>query len=243
MSFARIEATKYVTRGSAFIAAIQLDPSRFEFQPFHFKDEQLSGPIPIDEWAARIRRPVFNAGQYDFDLEYLGTLKREGRVLPSRGSTQWMAALVSGGKDAAVIDLRGGGQAATAPYRNVIQSFMLRDDSGALRTRRSTWEANRTVVVQQKSGKLIVMTTEGAFTLGGLSDFFGESAQLDARRVMSMDGGYEAELALPKPRYVTFGQWETNDSGDISLPGVHFPLPAVVAIVPRTLQKTTAKTP
>lgn len=56
---------------------------------------------------------------------------------------------------------------------------------------------------------------------------------LSFARVEAMDGGYEAELAVPSTKYVTFGQWETNDSGDISMPGVHFPLPAVVAVVPR----------
>lgn len=240
LEFARIEATKYVTRGSPFIAALRIDPARFELKPFHYADEGLSGPLPIDEWQARLKLPVFNAGQYAPDLGYLGALKRDGRSLPSHSSAQWLAALVTspngkGSPAGAVVDLRGSGGAEKLPYQNVIQSFMLRDDKGALRTRRSSWEANRTVVAQLSSGKLLVLVTEGAFTLGGLSDWLGEATELGVVRAMSMDGGYEAELALQLgiQRYVTFGQWETNDGGDISLPGVHFPLPAVIAVVPK----------
>lgn len=241
LEFARIEATKFVTRGSPFIAALRVDPERFEFQPHHFEDEGIDGPVPIDEWQARLRAPVFNAGQYAPDRGYLGTLKRDGKTLPSHDASQWMAALASGptkkgAQAASVIDLHQSGPASKLPYRNVIQSFMLRDDRGELRTRRSTWEANRTVVAEQRDGHLLVLVTEGAFTLGGMSDWLGESVDLQVVRAMSMDGGYEAELAVPfasKP-YVTFGQWETNDSGDISLPGVRFPLPAVIAIVPKS---------
>ncbi|MFL5322172.1 MAG: phosphodiester glycosidase family protein [Myxococcaceae bacterium] len=238
LQFARLEATKYVTRGSPYVAVLRIDPAKFTLQPHHFKDEGLSGPLPIDEWQTRLKLPVFNAGQYAPDLGYMGTLKREGKLLPSHESSQWLAALVTGPKAksspaGAVLDLHEAGPATALPYKNVIQSFMLRDDKGQLRTRRSAWEANRTVVAQQRSGHLLVVVTEGAFTLAGLSDFLGEAPELDVLRAMSMDGGYEAELAVPAKSYVTFGQWETNDSGDISLPGTHFPLPAVIAIVPK----------
>jgi hypothetical protein len=53
---------------------------------------------------------------------------------------------------------------------------------------------------------------------------------LGAAQAMAMDGGYEAELCIRTAefRYASFGRWDGND--DVSAPGAHAQLPAVIAV-------------
>ncbi len=89
----------------------------------------------------------------------------------------------------------------------------------------------RHAVGEDHHGRLIVVTTEGGYTL---SDFarLVRHAPLQLKHAMSMDGGYEAELCVEAGgfRYASFGRWQGDgDAGDS--PGARTPLPAVVTVL------------
>jgi uncharacterized protein YigE (DUF2233 family) len=89
--------------------------------------------------------------------------------------------------------------------------------------------ANRTIVAQDRRGRIVVVTSEGAYTLWDFAELLQRSP-LQLSHAMSMDGGREAGLCVVAGgfRYGTFGGWKDGDS-----PEGAFPLPAVIAVVPR----------
>jgi hypothetical protein len=111
---------------------------------------------------------------------------------------------------------------------------MLFDHTGKKRVKKGNWVANRTAVAQDRQGRILVFVSEGGFTIWDFARLL-QTSGLNLVKAMSMDGGYESELAVRVREfgYVTYGQWETNDYGDISLPGIQMPLPAVIAVYPR----------
>jgi hypothetical protein len=95
-----------------------------------------------------------------------------------------------------VIDLRYTAfDPAANPYRQVAQSLMLLDRFGHIRVRRSPVVSHRTAVAQDKAGRILVIITEGGYTLWEFAGFLSR-AGLDLREVMSMDGGSESQLDL-----------------------------------------------
>lgn len=121
-------------------------------------------------------------------------------------------------------------------YMQGVQSWpLLVDAKGVIRVAPSNWYANRTAVCSDRDENILVMTTEGGFfSLYELGRFFKQS-RLGVKKAMNMDGGYEADMAVNcgGVRYVTYGQWETQGTRDISKPGIKIGLPAVVGISQR----------
>ena len=100
--------------------------------------------------------------------------------------------------------------------------------------RRSDWHANRTVLATDRSGRLLILYTEGAYTLWDLADWI-ERSDLDVRHAMSLDGGFEAQLCVREGglEYTSFGQWHVDDDGDHSIPGIRAHLPSVIGLFRR----------
>jgi len=127
---------------------------------------------------------------------------------------------------ARVIDIRDEPFDTRRPgWREAAQSFMRFDRNDAIRTRKSTQVANRTVVAEDRQGRILVITTEGAYTLWELAGLLKEWP-LQLTHAMSMDGGLEASMCVvtDELRYASFGRWpdedETPESSHVRLPAV-----------------------
>jgi hypothetical protein len=236
MEFATLRGDPYCRRGSSEIAVLRLDPSSVRLRVHHYSRDPGGVPLSILEWQQHTGAlAVFNAGQYYPDLSYMGLLVCGGERVSRRLHPDFKAALVAspidGGPTARVLDLDRDPLDPRAPgWREVAQSFMLFDHGGKPRIRKSDLVANRTVVGQDGKGRILVITSEGGYTLWDFARLLQE-APLHLSHAMAMDGGYEAELCVSVPpfHYASFGQWK--GAGDASdAPGARIPLPAVVTV-------------
>jgi uncharacterized protein YigE (DUF2233 family) len=234
LEFAVIRGEPFCRRGSSQIAILRIDPAKVRITVRHYLDRPEGRPLNIVEWQhATGALAVFNAGQYYPDYSYMGLLVSEGRAIAKKLHPSYKAALVASplgsGPRARVLDLTRFPLDAAAPgWREVAQSFMLFDESGALRTRKSNLVANRTVVGEDREGRLLAITSEGGYTLHEFARLLRRSP-LRLTHAMSMDGGYEAELCVRAEgfRYASFGRWEDGGTG---MPGAEVPLPTVITV-------------
>jgi len=239
MEFAVIRGEPWCRRGSAAIAVLRVDPGETRLRVRHQSNTAARRQPPtVVEWQRETGAPVvFNAGQYYPDHRYMGLLVSDGEVVSDRLHPEFKAALVAapkaGGREARVLDLEREPLDPQSPgWGEVAQSFMLFDSSGTQRVRRSDKVANRTAVAEDREGRLLVIVTEGGYTLADLATLL-QRAPLHLTHAMSMDGGLEAELVVATRgfRYASFGAWAEN--GDASSPGATTPLPTVITVEPR----------
>lgn len=235
LEFATLQGEPFCRWGSPQIAVLRIDPARSTIRVHHYSNFAERRPLSIVEWQKRSNaQAVFNAGQYYPDFSYMGLLVSAGRVISSRVHPSYQAALVAApvgrGPRARVLDLARQPLDSRAPeWREVAQSFMLFDSTGSLRIRRSSQVANRTIVAEDREGRLLVITSEGGYTLHELARLLLASP-LKLSHAMSMDGGYEAELCVRVGgfRYASFGPWKPDVEPDS--PGAQVPLPAVITV-------------
>jgi hypothetical protein len=239
MEFTTLRGDPLCRRGSSEIAVLRLDPARVRLSVRHYSREEGGVPLTIVEWQQRTGAlAVFNAGQYYPDLSYMGLLVSDGVRVSKRLHPEFKAALVASPADgrmaARVLDLDHDPVDPEAPgWREVAQSFMLFDRNRRPRIRKSDAVSNRTAVAQDGKGRIVVITTEGGYTLWDFAQLLLQ-APIGLSHAMSMDGGYEAELCVSTPpfHYASFGQWK--GPGDVAdEPGAKVPLPAVITVVPR----------
>lgn len=236
LEFTTLHGEPYCRRGSSAIAVLRMDPERVRLRVRHYTQNPEPRPLDVVEWQRLTNAAaVFNAGQFHPDFRPLGMLASGGRWLFRVPHKDYQAVLVAGrrkdGRGARVLDLSGKSSAPDSlPWNEVAQSFMLFDTSGTLRVRRTERIANRTVVAEDRQGRVLVMVTEGAYTLADLAHVLQQSA-LGLRHAMNMDGGREAELVVARSgfRYASFGQWNPEDEHP-SAPAARVPLPAVVSV-------------
>lgn len=239
-----LNVPEIVRRGPPRVVVVRLEQAA-ALVPYHYADRQLPGPQTVEDWAQHLKAPVvFNAGQFDEKLQYLGWLKSEGRWLVERRKTAWMGLLVSGPIDGSVwgriVDLeQSDGAAMAARYQNVMQSMMLVDEGARIRVRRSDLAACRTVVAEDKRGRLLIIATEGAITLYDMARWLPNSG-LGIVRAMNLDGGIESQLAINTPELslTLYGQYGTESSVfEVRGQMVRYPLPAVVAVRPLSVSE------
>ena len=237
LEFGMWRGEPYCRRGSSEIAVLRVDPARFPLRVAHYTTQPDGIPLDIMEWQHRLNAvAVFNAGQYYPDYSYMGLFVSGGRTISSRIHPEFQAALVadpkSGGPRARVLDLSEHGLNPSAlPWREIAQSFMLFDRSGTLRVRKTPQIANRTAVAEDREGRIVILVTEGGYTL---SEFAGllKTGPLGLTHAMSMDGGDEAELCVRVDNfaYTSFGH--LGRDGRVAHPtNPTVPLPAVIAVV------------
>jgi uncharacterized protein YigE (DUF2233 family) len=238
VEFTLLRGGSYCRRGSPDIAVLRFDPSRVRLGVHHYSQRSEGRPLSVVEWlTATGGFAVFNAGQYYPDYSYMGLLVSNGHAISERAHPDFRAALVAepvgGGAGAHVLDLRPDSLKIVAQaWREVAQSFMLLDRSGVVRVRRSDQEANRTVVAEDRLGRMLVFTSEGAYTLFDFARWLRE-AHLDLVHAMSMDGGLEAEMCVHSGRfaYASFGHWDPRSSSALNAAeGGRVPLPAVISL-------------
>jgi len=236
IEFATLRGDPWCRRGSSEIALLRLDPARVRLHVLHYTRQPDRRPLSIVEWQQRTgATAVFNAGQYYPDLSYMGLLVSDGEAISAELHPRFKAALVASPDDgshaAHVLDLDHHPLDPAAPgWRQVAQSFMLFDGQGVPRIRKTDLVANRTVVAEDRHGRLVVITSEGGYTLWDFARLL-QRAPLALTHAMAMDGGYEAELCVSAPgfHYASFGLWK--GSGDApDMPGARVPLPAVIVV-------------
>jgi hypothetical protein len=239
VEFELVRGEPYCRMGPSEIAVLRLDPRRVRIKMAHYSQLPDHEPLDILEWERRSGAiAVFNAGQYYPDYSYMGLFVSAGRTISKQLHPEYRAALVaepkSGGPGARVLDLDAHPIRPDAnPWREVAQSFMLFDDDGKIRVRRSSQVAYRTAVGEDAQGRLVVIATEGGYTLFELAGLL-QTLHLGLKRVMSMDGGEEATLCVNAGgfRYASFGR--RVEGGDVPNPmRPTVPLPAVVTVVSR----------
>jgi len=232
----------YCRMGEPYVAVLRIEPNLWRFEVLHYSlNGEDAEPLTIEKWQEQTSSSVvFNAGQYYPDLSYMGLLLNGDQEFGARLHPQWQALFVAepnrkGVSRARVIDLKYDRfRLGATPYTQVAQSFMLFDHIGRKRVKKGNWAANRTAVAEDRKGRILVFVSEAGLTIWDFARLL-QNSSLNLVKAMSMDGGYESELAvrLGNFDYVSYGQWETNDYGDISVPGIHMPLPAVIAVHPR----------
>lgn len=235
VEFATFAGEPYCRRGSSQVGVLRLDPARVRLAVRHYSREPERRPLTVIEWLKRTRSvAVFNAGQYYPGYAYMGLLVGQGKAISSHLHAQYQAALVaepvSGEPGARVLDLSHDPlDPRRLAWREVAQSFMLFDSAGTVRTRRTNQIANRTVVGEDREGRLLVITSEGGYTLHEFAKLL-QTTPLHLTHAMSMDGGYEANLLVESGRfrYASFGQWQGEEEGEG--PGARVPLPAVITV-------------
>jgi hypothetical protein len=247
VEFTTVRGEPWCRRGSAEIAVLRLDPALARLRVRHFSLTRSKTPMNIVEWQRSTGAiAVFNAGQFYPDYDYMGLLVCSGHVVSDELHADFKAALVAGPYAAHVLDLtRQPLDPAHPGWDEVAQSFMLLDESGDERVRKSDHIANRTVVAEDAKGRVLVITSEGGYTLWDFAQLL-RKAQLGVSHAMSMDGGREAELCVStdKFHYASFGHWEPPKESE--MPGAKVTLPAVVtvevseAITPPKESKTSA---
>lgn len=233
-----LDASGITERGPSRVIVVRLDGG-LALVPHHFRDENLSAPMPIDDWARHLGAPfVFNAGLFNTTLNHLGWLKAHGRWLAPERHARFGGLLLSGPHgDAAwarIVDLEQAAADSIDRYDHAIQSMMLFDDRGILRVRDTEKAASRTVVAEDAFGRILILHVEGAVTLAALARWLLQQP-LQLVRALNLDGGIEAQLAIRTPslELTVFGQHGTGTTLPIpAADALRYPLPAVIAVVP-----------
>ena len=226
---------------------LQIDPERFRFTIYQYRDEGLRAPLSIHDWQQRTDAYVlFNAGLFREDYSYLGVLLKNGRSLGSKKHHSWQGLFAAEPIDgklrkARVLDLAFDGFAEEAPlYREAAQSLMLFDRTGKLRVRDSGKRAFQTVVAEDGEGAILVIKTADVVSLHHLADCLHRQLP-SIQQAMAMDGGASSDvIASPDLLHAaqettTQATWRSLLAGNI---GVHIPLPTVIGISPRALTRS-----
>lgn len=234
VEFATVAGDPFCRFGSSAIAVLRVDPQRVKLRVRHYTQTKLGRPLSVLEWQRLTHATaVFNAGQYYPDWRYMGILVGDGDTLFARAHHDFQAALVArtepGQLSAHVLDLTLNPLEKSTGWDQVAQSFMLFDDKGTVRVRKSNRIANRTVVGEDDHGRLLVMVSEGGYTIADFAELLLRS-RLRLTHAMSMDGGLEAELVVADRgfRYASFGEW--SEGREPTAAGAHTPLPAVITL-------------
>jgi hypothetical protein len=235
LEFSTFRGDPFCRRGSSEIGVLRIDPTRVRLRVRHYTLEKTDDPPTILEWQKRLGSlAVFNAGQYYPDFRYMGILVSGGHVVSHRPHPDFQAALVAdlrhGHPRAQVVDLaRTPIDPGRTEWSEVAQSFMLFDEGGDVRVRKSDRAANRTAVGEDDHGRILVFTSEGAYTLHDFATLLRRT-KLGVTHAMSMDGGLEAEMCVTAGglRWASFGRWDPGEPPEA--PGALVPLPAVIEV-------------
>jgi hypothetical protein len=211
---------------------MRLDPTGCRIEPYHEGEFPRGAPATIEVWQGRLEAvAVFNAGLYTEDRTHLGALRRSGEDIGGDEHKRWNAVLVSGSRDglpapATILDLSVESDREAAPrYSNAVQSMMLLDRTGRTRVRKSDRIAPRTLVAELASGSLLVVVTEGSYTLWETAALLRE-ADWGIVEAMALDGGNESNLAVASDSV----RYQTGGGGADFAFRLKTPLPGVIAV-------------
>jgi uncharacterized protein YigE (DUF2233 family) len=230
---------------------VKVDPERFRFSVYYFRDEGLSAPLTIQEWQRRTRSVVlFNAGLFREDFTYLGLLYKDGRLLGGKRHPQWQGLFVAepvqpGLRKARVLDLSVDSFVDAQPsYREAAQSLMLLDRAGKPRVRQTGKQAHQMIVGEDGEGNILLVKTTAAVTLRALAECLRDGMPM-IRHAMAMDGGSSSDLFIGAELLPEQGEghqprpWQPLVEGSGM---AHIPLPSVIGLFPRGTLPTRQRT-
>ncbi len=226
----------------ARLTLLRIDPERFAFSVYFYRDERLDAPVSIEEWLRRTKAAViFNAGLFQPDYSYLGILLKQGRRLGGKQHPQWRGLFVAepvapSERRARVLDLAVDPfPEARPPFREAAQALMLFDRTRVPRVRRSQKRAQQTIVAEDRDGRIVLIKTSEETSLWSLAHCLMQGRP-ELSHAMAMDGGSSSDVAVSPS---AAGEWagarvppawyRLVDLGERP----HIPLPAVIGIVPR----------
>jgi uncharacterized protein YigE (DUF2233 family) len=240
IQFSMVRAYRYCRKGQPDMALVRISPANVAVHAHYFRAHGAQEPMTLAQWQ-RITGSlvIFNGSQYYPDLRPMGWFIQEGRNHGTAGIKQWKGLLAAhplqdGLPAATVIDMEEHPYTLQSlPYKMAVQSLMLLDARGNVRTRKSDWIANRTTVAEDHQGRILVICTEGGYTLWELAMLLQEGS-LEIKRAMVMDGGFETQLAVRSESfsYTLLGQWSIGDPTEWPIPGLRRSLPTVISIDP-----------
>ncbi len=220
---------------------VKVDPERFRFSTYHYRDEGLPAPLTIQEWQRRTGADVvFNAGLFREDYSYLGLLLKDGRSLGKR-HPHWQGLFAAepvepGLRKARVLDLSVEAFDEDRPtYREAAQSLMLLDQRRKLRVRQTGKQAQQTVVGENLAGQILIIKTADIVALFELAECLRDGLP-GLTRAMAMDGGTSSDLfiggeVLAHRRDLRERlPWQPLVEGSATR---HIPLPSVIGVRPR----------
>jgi uncharacterized protein YigE (DUF2233 family) len=236
LNFGYIDGSGHVRSGGPQVAVLKVDPARYAFKVL--AAEKGREGFSAGQWRRLSRAlAVVNAGQHTPEKDYLGLLVQDGQMR-ERMVSHLKALFLAEPQDSAlpqarVLDLR-----YTAfdpnrnPYKEAAQSLMLLDRFGQIRVRKSPKIAHRTAVALDATGQILIMVTEGGYTLWEFAQLVA-GTDLGLREVMCMDGGKEAQLDIMVDGF-SYSQYGSPSSA----PGIlnilpESPIPAAIGIYPR----------
>ncbi|MGH9869958.1 MAG: phosphodiester glycosidase family protein [Candidatus Polarisedimenticolia bacterium] len=243
LEFRSMDGGSGARKGDRRVVVLRADPERWRLDLFHQSEPAAGkGSRDAEGWQRLTGAAVvLNAGQYYPDRIPMGIFVKQGRNLGTKLLPHWKGVLAGEpratplGPRVTILDLEHDPfKLDTSPWQVAMQSFMLLDRDGRKRVRRSDWHASRSAAAIDRTGRLLLFHTEGAWTLWELADWMSRS-DLNVLQALSMDGGYEAQMCVRQGdfSYTSFGGWHVDDRGDHSMPGLRVTLPAVVALFPR----------
>lgn len=224
------------------VVLIKVDPVRYRFATFHYRNEGMPEPVPISEWQQRTGAAVvFNAGQFLDDYSYLGLLLKDGRSIGGKRHRSWRGLFVAepvaqGSRRAGILDLASDEFSEERPaYREVAQSLMLLDRQGKARVKRSGKLAQQTVVAELQDGNILLVKTTADSALWDLAECLKVGLP-EVRQALAFDGGSSSDLLVADnvlknfPGLLDAAPWSSYVNGSGRR---HIPLPSVIAVFPR----------
>jgi uncharacterized protein YigE (DUF2233 family) len=227
--------------GMGPMAVLKVDPTRFRFAIFHFRQEGLPAPPTILEWQQHTGAAVlFNGGQFLADYSYLGLLFKDGRSIGGKRHPSWHGLFVAeplerGLKQAGILDLSVERFTEMHPaYREAAQSLMLLDRRGQTRVRRSGRQAQQSIIAEYEDGSILLIKTTEETALWELADCL-KADFLGIRQALVLDGGSSSDLlvsaeALARVPGAGTAGWRPYIDGHGQR---HIALPSVIGIFPR----------
>ncbi len=238
LSFLRWEVRSQNTSINS-LAILRIDPELWAFRVFFNRD-----PKTIKEWQQTTGATIIcNGGFYQENFEPAGRILVNGSSLgpfinhhmkgmflaePKKGFDSLPKATLIDLKDAKSEEL-------ISAYDQGIQSFpVLLDPRGQVRVNPSNFQANRTVLAQDRSGNLYILITEKPlFTLYDLGHYL-KGLPLNFQFVLNLDGGLRTQLMIQIKEFKYFftGQEEGNGKSRFFF-REPVRLPSVIGIFPR----------
>jgi len=218
---------------------------RFKPDLWAFKVFYSPTPKTIQEWQIATQAPIVcNGGFYQENFKPAGRILVNGvSIGPLKNSSMKGMFLAEPKKGfeqipkARLIDLREENSEETvSKYDQGIQSFpILLDPAGQVRVNPSTFQANRTVIAQDRQGNILVLITEKPFfTLYELGQYL-KKMPLALSFALNLDGGNRTQLSvqLKDFSYKHTGLEGTPEATLLFFPDGNAKLPSVIGIFPR----------
>jgi len=228
------------TRNLDTLIILRLQPDLWSFKVFY-------NPTPktIQEWQTAIHAPIIcNGGYFQENFKPAGRILVNGvSVGPLKNSSMKGMFLAEPKKGfeqlpkARLIDLKEEDSEETvSKYDQGIQSFpILLDPRGQVRVNPSSFQANRTVIAQDRQGNILVLITEKPFfTLYELGQYL-KKMPLSLIFALNLDGGNRTQLSVQVKdfSYRYAGQEGTPEAALLFFPDGIAKLPSVIGIFPR----------